>query len=112
VAEYVQLPTVKAPSVAISALISSSVMSFSRIETCFVAAAALADAAADSAALGLAATEAGACVAPVEAQAETINAAMATSARGTRGLVWLLMSTGVTLLLVVADVGVAGTSGR
>ncbi|HET7496103.1 MAG TPA: hypothetical protein VFJ80_11670 [Candidatus Limnocylindrales bacterium] len=81
-------------------------MSFSRIDTCFVAAAALADASADAAVLGLAAVDAGAWVAPVDAQAETISAAMATSARGTRGLVWLWLSTGVTLLLAVADVRV------
>src|SRR5436190_14050896 len=46
-AEYVQLPTTTAPSFWISALISSSVMSLFRIETCFVPAAALAGAALD-----------------------------------------------------------------
>src|SRR4051812_18051245 len=39
-AEYVQFPTTTAPSFWISALISSSVMSLFRIETCFVPAAA------------------------------------------------------------------------
>src|SRR5690349_12446833 len=53
-AVYVQLPTTTLPSLAISALISSSVMSLLRIETCFVPAAALPDAAADPAALAIA----------------------------------------------------------
>src|SRR5262249_37719488 len=54
-AEYVQLPTTTPASFWISALISSSVMSLLRIETCFVPAAALAGALAG--APGLAAGE-------------------------------------------------------
>src|SRR6476620_8894323 len=94
-AVYVQLATTRLPSLTISALISSSVMSLFRIATCLVPAAALAGAdAAVLAAGALAATEAAVLAAGVLEHAAATSETTARSAPIARSLeLWLTVST-------------------
>src|SRR3954451_9704433 len=111
-AVYVQLPTTTLPSLAISALISSSVMSLLRIETCLVPAAALPDAAGEPAALAiaLAAADAGPLASGCELQAAATSAMTANSAATARDHRRVPMVCTETALLLVRSATPASSS--